>query len=197
MVVGIKTFESIQHKFPTTVLVMLFHPLIISHFEYSAIFFTQISPPLLLSLEKQMNRALKSVYFRSSFKSSSDRRGKKKIIVIKQPIELKSLVFLFQYLKITKKAFQSTLQLPTAIFRWNNRTNQIIYVGSHVSLFSSFFHHSSSKWNSLPLYLRDTSISLHTFKSPLRKHLTLESSCMPIHTSHTWRASPDLSPCKT
>ena len=187
MAVGIKPLESIQHKFPTTVLVMLFHALIISHFEYSAIFFTQVSPFLLLSPEKQMNWALKSVYFRLNFKSSSDPRKKKKIIVIKQLIELKSLVFLFQYLKNTKKAFQSTLKLPTAIFRWNNCTNQIIHVRSHVSLFSSFFHHSSSKWNSLPLYLRDTSISLHTFKSRLRKHVTLESSRMPIHTSHTWR----------
>ena len=132
---------------------MLFHALIISHFEYSAIFFTQIPPHLLLSLEKQMNWALKTVYFRSSFKLSSDLR-EKKIIGIKQLIELKSLVFLFQYLRNTKKAFQRTLKLSTAIFRWNNRTNQIIYVGSHVSLFSSFFHHSSSKWNSLPLYLR-------------------------------------------
>ena len=99
---------------------------------------------------------------------------------------MKSLVFLFQYLKNTKKAFQSTLKLPTANFRWNNCTNQIIYVGSHVSLFSSLFHHFSSKWNSLPLYLRDTSISLHIFES-LRKHLTLENSPVPIHTSHTWR----------
>ena len=73
------------------------------------------------------------------------------------------------------------------IFRCNNRTNQIIYVGSHVSLFSSFFLHSSWKWNSLPLYLRNTSISLHTFKSRLRKHLSLESCRMPIHTSHIWR----------
>ena len=78
MAVGIKTFESIQHIFPTTVLVMLFHALIISHFEYSAIFSTQINPPLILSLEKQMNWALKSVYFRSSFKLSSDLREKKR-----------------------------------------------------------------------------------------------------------------------
>ena len=134
-----------------------------------------------------MNWALKSVYFRSSFKLSSDLRGRKKIIGIKQLIELKSIVFLFQYLKNTEKAFQSTLKLPTAIFRWNNCTNLIIYVESHVSPFSSFFHHSSSKWNSLLLYLRDTSISLHTFKNRLRKHLTLENSPMPIHTSHTWR----------
>ena len=158
---------------------MLFHALIISHCEYSAIFFTQIPPPLLLSLEKQMNWALKSVYFPSSFKSSSDLR-EKKIIGRKQLI-------CSNISKVLKKAFQSTLKLPTAIFRWNKCTNQIIYMGSHVSLFSSCFHHSSSKWNSLPLYLRDASISLHTFKSRLRKHLTLESSRMPIHTSHTRR----------
>ena len=135
-----------------------------------------------------MNWALKFVYFRSSFKSSSDLREKKKIIGIKQLIELKLYYFCSNISKILKKAFQSTLKLYMAIFRWNNRTNQIICVGSHVSLFSSFFHHSSSKWNSLPLYLRDTSISLlHTFKSRLRKHLTFESSRMPIHTSHTGR----------
>ena len=154
MAVGIKTVEYIQHKFPTTVLVMLFNALITSHSEYSAIFFTQISPPLLLSLEKQMNWAIKSVYFRSSFKSSSDLREREKIIGIKQLIELKSLAFLFQFFKKLKKAFQSTLKLPAAIFRWNHRPNQIIYVGSHVSLSSTFFQHSSSKWNSLPLYLR-------------------------------------------
>ena len=87
MAFAIKTIESIQHKFPTTVLVMLFHALI-GHFEYCAIFFTRISP-LLLSLEKQMNWALKSVYFRSSFKSSSDLR-EKKIIGIKQ-LEISSI----------------------------------------------------------------------------------------------------------
>ena len=61
MAIGIKAIESIQHKIPTTVLVMFFQALIISHLEYYAIFFTQISPPLLLSPEKQMNWALKSV----------------------------------------------------------------------------------------------------------------------------------------
>ena len=101
MAVGIKTIESIQHKVPTTVLVMLFHPLVISHFEYSAIFFTQISPPLLLSLGKQMNCALKPVYFRSSFKSSSDLREKNNWNKATYRVEIP--VFLFQYLKNTKK----------------------------------------------------------------------------------------------
>ena len=57
---------------------MLFHSLINNHFEYSAIFSIQIYPPILLSLEKHVNWELKSVYFRSSFKSLSDLREKKK-----------------------------------------------------------------------------------------------------------------------
>ena len=146
MAVGIKTIESIQHKFSTTVLVMLFHALIISHFEYSAIFLTQISPPSLLSLEKQMNWTLKSVYFRSSFKSSSYLREKKENNWNKATyrVEISSFSVPISQ-KYYKKAFPSTLKLPTTIFRWNNCTNQIKDVGTHVSLFSSFFHHSSSK----------------------------------------------------
>ena len=80
MAVGIKIIESIQHKFPTTVLVMLFHALIISHFERSAIFFSLKYPLLYYFPLKQMNWALKFVYFRSSFKSSSNLREKKEII---------------------------------------------------------------------------------------------------------------------
>ena len=77
MAVAIKTIESVQHKLPATVLIMLFHALIISLFENSAIFFSPISLPLLFSLAKQMNWALKYVHFRSSVKSSSDLREKK------------------------------------------------------------------------------------------------------------------------
>ena len=76
MAVAIKTIESVQHKLPATVLIMLFHALIISHFENSLTFFTQISLLSPFSLEKQMNWALKSVYFRSSVKSSSDSKEK-------------------------------------------------------------------------------------------------------------------------
>ena len=48
-VVGIKTMGTIQHKLPTTV-VMLLQALALSHFEYSSLFLLQITSPLLLSL---------------------------------------------------------------------------------------------------------------------------------------------------
>ena len=72
--VGIKTIETIQRKFPTTVLFVLFQALVLSHFEYSALYMPQVTSTFLLSLEKQMIWALKSVYFRSSITGSFDLR---------------------------------------------------------------------------------------------------------------------------
>ena len=39
MAVGIKTVETVQHRFPTGELLMLFHALVMSHLEYSLLFF--------------------------------------------------------------------------------------------------------------------------------------------------------------
>ena len=77
MAVGITTVEIAQHRFPTQVLHMLFHALVMSHLDYSLLFFFKISSSLLLLLEKQMNWALKSVIFRSNTKSSYELRKTK------------------------------------------------------------------------------------------------------------------------
>ena len=69
MAVGIKTVETVQLRFPTQVILMLFHALVMSHLDYSLLFFFKTSSSLLLSLEEQMNWALKSVCFRSNIKS--------------------------------------------------------------------------------------------------------------------------------
>ena len=50
--VGIKTVETVQHRFPTQVLLMLFHALMMSHLDYCLLFFFAISSSFLLSLEK-------------------------------------------------------------------------------------------------------------------------------------------------
>ena len=42
MAVGIKTIETLKHKFLTRVLLKLFQALVLSHFEYSALFLLQI-----------------------------------------------------------------------------------------------------------------------------------------------------------
>ena len=55
---------------------MLFHALVMKHLDYSLLFFFKIGSFLLLLLERQMNWALKSVFFRSNIKSSYELRKK-------------------------------------------------------------------------------------------------------------------------
>ena len=59
MAQGIKTIDTIGQQLPTLSLVALLHCLVLSHLEYSAIFFQQINATLMLSLEKHFNWALK------------------------------------------------------------------------------------------------------------------------------------------
>ena len=102
---------------------MPFHALVISHLEYSAFFLFQISSTLLLSLEKQMNWALKCVFFRSRIKSN-ELRKRKNLISIIQLIELITLTYYLRYIRNMKTAFQKHLKLPTASYRINKRTTK-------------------------------------------------------------------------
>ena len=157
MAQGIKTIDTIGQQLPTLSLVALLHCLVLSHLDYSAIFLIHINATLMLSLEKQLNWALKRTYFRSKFKSSSLLHISKSFIGIEKRIELKCITYLYQYLTNKNKAFQNTLRLPTANYRLNKRTKQIIFDKhcSTASLQKSFFHLTSKIWNSLPIILRN------------------------------------------
>ena len=145
---------------------------------------------MMLSLEKQLNWALKRTYFRSKFKSFSLLRISKSFIGIEKRIELKCITYLYQYLTNKKKAFQNTLRLPTANYRLNKRTKQIIFDKhcSTASLQKSFFHLTSKKWNSLPISLRNLEKSRTGFKKKLKEFYVSELRNNPICTNtNTWR----------
>ena len=190
MAQGIKTIDTIGQQLPTLSLVALLHCLVLSHLDYSAIFLQQINATLMLSLEKQLNWALKRTYFRSKFKSSSLLRISKSFIGIEKRIELKCITYLYQYLTNKKKAFQNTLRLPTANYRLNKRTKQIIFDKhcSTASLQKSFFHLTSKKRNSLPIFLRNLEKSRAGFKKKLKEFYVSELRNNPICTNtNTWR----------
>ena len=83
---GIKTIDTIGQQLPKLSLVALLHCRVLSHLDYSAIFLIQINATLMLSLEKQLNWALKRTYFRWKFKSSSLLRISKSFIGIEKRI---------------------------------------------------------------------------------------------------------------
>ena len=112
------------------------------------------------SMEKQMNWSLNCVYFRSSIKSSFALRKRENLFSFSQQIALRSQAFFFQYMKNFREAFQNQLKLRMATYRWNSRTDKVKNLGIIYVLLPHLNESPimlSSKWNSLPLYLRDTS----------------------------------------
>ena len=93
MAVGFTTFETLQHRFPTAVFLLLFHALVNSHSECFAF---KISSTLVLFWEIQMNWALKCVFFCSGIKSSNELGNRKNIIGMRQLIGLNVLLRIHQ-----------------------------------------------------------------------------------------------------
>ena len=111
MAVGIKTIKTIQHRFPTTVLLMVFHALVMSHMEYSALcllaqfkfdaFFGETD-----ELGFELCFFLVSIHQRNEKTRKCNRR--------RQLMGLKTLTWFFLYIRIKEEAFQQQLELPTA-----------------------------------------------------------------------------------
>ena len=124
LALGIKLIQTIGNNLPKKCLKVLLHALVLSHFEYCNLLLTDISSALLLSLEKQLNWALKTVFHRSRNKCSTSLRISEEILSMKHRIDLKSFDFLFLILKNERSAFQIRLKLPTMIFRINDRNKK-------------------------------------------------------------------------
>ena len=121
-----KLSRILGNNLPKKCLKVLLHALVLSHFEYCNLLLTDISSALLLSLEKQLNWALKTVFYRSRNKCSTSLRISEEILGMKHRIDLKSFDFLFLILKNERSAFQIRLKLPTMIFRINDRNKKNI-----------------------------------------------------------------------
>ena len=67
MVQGIKTIDTIGQQLQTLSLVALLHCLVFGHLDYAAKYLEQINAISTMSLEKQLNWALKHTFFRSKY----------------------------------------------------------------------------------------------------------------------------------
>ena len=125
MALGIKAIQTIRNNLPKKCLKVLLHALVLSHFEYCNLLLTDISSALLLYSEKQLNWALKTVFYRSRNKCSTSLRISEEILSMKQRIDLKSFDLLYSILKNERSAFQNHLKLPTMSFRIIERNKKI------------------------------------------------------------------------
>ena len=186
---GIKAIQTIPNNLPKKCIKLLLHVLVLSHFEYCNLLLTDISSALSLFLEKKLNWALKTVFYRSRNKCSTSLRISKKILSMKHRIELKSFDLIISILKNERSAFRNHPKLPTMIFRYNDRNKKIILKvpGSSKFLIGSFFYTCVRSWNSLPTELRTIKYKREKWKKLIKEHmLLLYKECPTFYRKFIW-----------
>ena len=190
MATGIKTIKTIRTQLPTKTLETLLNSIVLCHLDYSALLIKETNQTLKNSLERQLNWALKTTFFRSSNKSSQQLRLNKNIISIQQRLNLRSLDYLKDYITGNKLAFADNLKLPSAKYGINSRTNKIIFQDHKSTTFlsNSFFHSTATLWNALPIYLRNLKISSKIYKTRLKRYfLDINKTNPPSFGACTWK----------
>ena len=114
---------------------VLFHALVLSHFENCNLLLTDISSALWLSLGKQLNWAFKTVVYRSRNKCSTSLRIFEEIRGMKQRLDSESFDLLFSILRRNKRTvFQNHPKLVNWASEWIIETKtSIIYNKVQVS----------------------------------------------------------------
>ena len=84
-----KAIQTICNNLPKKCLKVLLHALVLSHFEHCNLLSTDISSALLLSLEKQLNWALETVFYRSRNNCSTSSRISEELLSMKHRIGIK------------------------------------------------------------------------------------------------------------
>ena len=93
MAVGIKTITAIRDYFPLVLRQTLLRSLVLSHLDYSAIFFTSLKQAELMSLQRQLNWGIKATHYRTKYASSHDLKIKYSILSGENTITLKCFMY--------------------------------------------------------------------------------------------------------
>ena len=97
----IKTIYTVRNSLPGSSLKLILNALVLRHLHYSAVVIQSIGKHLLVSIEKQINWALKASFHRSKFESMKELRLEHNILPIKLFIATKRLLY-FWKIKIGK-----------------------------------------------------------------------------------------------
>ena len=153
---------------------VLLHALVLRLFEYCNLLLPDISSDLLISIDKQLNWALKTVFYRSKNKSWTPLRISEEIISMKQRIDLKSFDLIFLILKNERSALQNHLKLSTMSFPNIERNKKFILKepGSKKFPHGSFFYVCVRSWIFLPLNWEQSNIREKLEETYQRTHAT-------------------------
>ena len=86
---GIKTIYTLRNRIPTFLMKTVLNAFVISHLHYSLLLIQSIDKNLLISLEKQLNWAIRACYSRNRMDSTKDLKIKHSVLPVDYLIKLK------------------------------------------------------------------------------------------------------------
>ena len=93
---GIKTIYTLRNRIPTFLLKTVLNAFVISLLHYSLLLFQSIDKNLLISLEKQLNWAIRACFSRSRMDSTKDLKIKHSILPVEHLIKLKRTTYMWK-----------------------------------------------------------------------------------------------------
>ena len=158
MVREIKPIYTLRNRIPTFLMKTVLNAFVIRHLHYSLPLIQSIDKNLLISLEKQLNWAIRACYSGNRMDETKDLNIKHSIFPVELLLKLKRTTFMWKprnYLLPALNPLDVTT-LPTWCIRQNLRSFDIFFnsICHSQELELSIVKAASKDWNSLPNELR-------------------------------------------
>ena len=159
MALGIKCILSITSHIPLPMRLILLKTLVLSHINYSAILLNAIPDFQLKRLDRQVNWAIKSCYFRGKFDHVTTLRKSSKVLPTTYLINISSAVKFWELIFNACKPFQN-LHFPNFDYLVNPRTSKYALrnPGKTSMLYNSFLSSAVRYFNNLPASIRQINV---------------------------------------
>ena len=121
MALGIITIYTLRNRIPTFLMKTVLNAFVISHLRYWLLLIQSIDKNLLISLEKQLNWAIRACYSRNRMNSTKDLKIKHSILPVEYIIKLKRTTYMWKLRNRLLPEFNSldVTTLPTWCIRQN------------------------------------------------------------------------------
>ena len=110
MAAGIKTIYTIRRTIPYIMKKLILNELVLSHIHYSATIMQSINQNLVLTLNRQLNWAVKASFFRKKFDLSRDLKLKHKILPMHYFLKLKRINYIWKIKTNQLPAFDKSIK---------------------------------------------------------------------------------------
>ena len=191
---GIKTIYTLRNRIPTFLMKTDLNKFVISHLRYLLLLTQSIDKNLVISLEKQLNWAIRACYSSNRMDSTKDLKMKHSILPVENFIKLKRTTYMWKLRNCLLPRFNplDVTTLPTWCIRQNLISCDIFFdsIRHTQKLERSILKTASKNWNSLSKELRGLE-KKKTFPKEFKKFYIKSFSDIKQYTTYgsvSWKS---------